>query len=92
MIQQGEIIVLLVGLIAFIFILSNRERLKELPAVKLLISGFILLLCGWIFTIVEGLVWNDILNMIEHICYAGSSVMIALWCWKMFGKNNGRQP
>ena len=92
MIQQGEIIVLLVGLIAFAFILSNRERLKELPAVKLLISGFILLLGGWVFTVVESLAWNNLFNVIEHICYAGSSVMIALWCWKMFGKKKRSQP
>jgi hypothetical protein len=92
MIQQGEIIVLLVGLIALIFILSNRRRLKGMPAVKLLISGFVILLGGWIFTVVEGLVWYNILNVIEHICYVGSSVMIALWCWKMFGKNRREQP
>jgi len=89
-IQQNEIILLLLGLGALIFILGNRPRLQLLPRSKILISGFYMLLASWILTILEGFLLGELLNFIEHICYAGSAVLMAVWCRQVFGKN-GRQ-
>ncbi|MBW1821272.1 MAG: hypothetical protein JRI92_05825 [Deltaproteobacteria bacterium] len=51
---------------------------------RILITGFYVLLAGWVLTILEGLFWNDLLNVLEHICYTASSILIAVWCWKIF--------
>ncbi|MCK4824454.1 hypothetical protein KA005_52370 [bacterium] len=85
MIQENEIIMLLLGIGVLIFVLGNRQRLQRVPASKILISGFCTALIGWIFTVLEGFFWKDFLNFIEHICYAGSSVLVAFWCFKVFG-------
>jgi uncharacterized membrane protein len=85
MVQENEIIMLLIGVGILFFILANRLRLNSLPASKMLILGFYVILAGWFLTVLEGFYWNGILNILEHICYAGSSVLVALWCWRVFG-------
>lgn len=89
MIQQNEIIMLLLSVGVLIFILFNRQQLQHLPASKNLIIGFYLLLAGRILTILEGLFLGELLNFLEHVCYAGSAVLIAVWCWNVFGKKAG---
>ena len=86
MVQENEVILFLLGVGVLIFILANRQRLKRLPASRILIAGFYVLLAGWVLTILEGFVWNEFLNFLEHTCYAGSAVLVATWCWKVFGK------
>ena len=85
MIQGNEVIMLLIGIGVFIFIIENRQQLQRILFSQILILGFCLTLAGWIFTILEGFFFKDFLNLIEHACYAGSSVSVALWCFKVFG-------
>ena len=89
MIQQNEVIMFLLGVGALIFIIGNRLRLQLLPRSKTLIAGFYMLLAGWILTILEGFILEELLNFIEHICYASSAVLMAVWCWQVFGKKGG---
>ena len=84
MINENEIVMLLLGGGVFIFILGNRLRLKYLQAWKTLIAGFYVLLAGLVLTVLEGFFWSACLNYLEHMCYAGSSILIAVWCWKGF--------
>ena len=86
MIEHGEIIIFLVGLLAFGFIIANRSKLKNLPGIRLLISGFFVLLGSWIFTVVEGILLEDLFNILEHICYTVGSILIGIWCWRIFKK------
>ena len=84
MIQQNEIIMLLLSIGCSIFILVNKQKVKRIPLAKLLIAGFCVLLAGYVLTIFEGIFWKDFLNVLEHICYAASSILMAVWCWKIF--------
>ena len=84
MIQQNEIIMLLLGVGCMIFILVNKQKVKRIPVAKILIAGFYVLLAGYVLTILEGLFWNEFLNVLEHICYSASSILMAVWCWKIF--------
>jgi hypothetical protein len=90
MIQENEVIMLLLGLGGLIFILANRLRLKRLPASNILIAGYYVLLAGWVLTVLEGLFWGEVLNFLEHLCYAGSAVLLAAWSWIVFGKEEGQ--
>lgn len=85
MIQENEIIILLLGIGVFVFILGNHKQLWRIPFSKILISGFCLTLAGWMFTVLEGFFWKEFLNFIEHVCYAGSSILVAFWCVRVFG-------
>jgi hypothetical protein len=84
MIQQNEMIMLLLGIGCMIFILVNRQKVKRIPVAKTLIAGFYVLLAGYVFTIFEGLLWKGFLNVLEHICYTASSILVTVWCWKIF--------
>ena len=80
MFQENEIVMLVLGAGVLVFILWKRTRLKRIPASKVLISGFCVLLAGWVATVLEGVLWGSYLNVLDHLCYAGSSVLLAIWC------------
>jgi len=90
MIQQNEIIMLLLGIGCMIFISVNKQKVRRIPVAKPLIAGFYVLLAGYVLTIFEGLFWKDFLNVLEHICYTASSILMAVWCWKIFAFKQGR--
>jgi hypothetical protein len=83
MIQQNEIIMLLLGIGCLIFIWVNKQKVKRIPVAKPLIAGFYVLLAEYLLTFIEGLFWKDLLNVLEHICYTASSILMAVWCWKI---------
>jgi hypothetical protein len=85
MIEENEVVMLLIGVGVLFLILGNRFSLKRLPASKILFAGFYVLLAGWVLTVLEGFLWKGLLNYLEHLCYAGSSLLMAVWCWTVFG-------
>ena len=86
MMYENELIMLVLGLCLTVLLAANYTRMKGFPFSKILITGFYTLLAGWVATNLEGFFWEDFLNLIEHICYALSSVLVAIWCWKVFRK------
>lgn len=92
MIDHSEVIVFLMGIGVMIFIIVNYPQLKHLPSAKILIASFCVLLAGWLFTILEGFFWKNILNFAEHLSYAISLVLLAVWCRMVFRKSKDAQP
>jgi len=86
MIQENELVMLIIAIGVLVFVVGNFSRLKMFPALKILIAGFVMFFTGWIFTVLEGFFWNMFLNFMEHICYIGGSILVAVWCWKIFGR------
>ena len=84
MIQQNEIVMLLLGVGVLIFTIRNRSGLKRLPAHRILMVAFYLLFATWVATVLEGFIWNTFFNLVEHAGLAASSVLTAIWCWKIF--------
>lgn len=82
MIDVNEAVTFLLGLGILVFILSNRQELQRSYNGNLLMASFSLLLAGWLLTILEGFFLKDYLNLLEHACYAASSVLMAWWCLK----------
>jgi hypothetical protein len=85
MIQENEIVMLFIGGGVLILILKYRTPLKRLPASSILLAGFFTLLAGWVLTVLEEFFWKGFLNYLEHLSYAGSSLLVLLWCWLVFG-------
>lgn len=89
MIYENEIIMLVLGLGVLVLALSNRDHLKRVPLFKVLFTGFCILIVSWIVTVLEDLfpedtLGNSSLNFLEHLCYAASGLLVALWCWLVF--------
>ena len=89
MISGNETITLLLGIGVLIFLVDNRNRLRQLPAYQSFIIAFVLLAAGWTLTVLEGLFLGDLLNLLEHICYAISSAYLFWWCWQVFIRRRG---
>ena len=81
---ENEIVMLSLGVGVLIFILGSRARLKSLVASEILIMAFYALLAGWVLTVLEGFFYEWLLNFFEHLCYAVSAVMVAVWSFKVF--------
>jgi len=86
-----EIMVLLLASAVTVFVLRNRRQLSQLPVSPVIMGAFYVLLAGWILTVVEGFFWNQLLNVIEHLCYVASALLLFAWCCLATGKEEGRQ-
>lgn len=83
--QHIEIVIFLLGACVVMFIIANRSGLRRIPAWKTFISAFFALYISWVLTIFEDFFWRDFLNYLEHLGYAISSILLAVWCWQVFG-------
>lgn len=77
---------LVLGIGVFIILLLNLDHIRKIKSWKILITGYILLLCGWIFTVLEGFFIGKILNFLEHLSYLSSSFLMVSWTWKSGGR------
>ncbi len=82
--QQSELLLFLLGGCVLLFMAAQRARLRRLPAWPVLATAYCVLLGGWVLTILEGFFWGPVLNVLEHVCYAASSVLVAAWCCLVF--------
>ncbi len=81
MVEENELLTLLVALAVVVFVVVNRAGLTALPRSNLSMAAFFSLAAGLTFTVLEGLMWRDGFNVLEHACYAASSILLAVWVW-----------
>jgi len=79
MFEESEIINLILGLVSLI-IVYYETRKRVIPNFQLFLAGFLFIAMARIFTVVEGLFLGDILNILEHLCYASSAFLFAAGC------------
>lgn len=84
LIQDKEFFNALLALAVLVFIFAQRRQLSRLPKRTILLSAYGILLAGWITTILEGVFWPNVLNTVEHICYALGGLLFSFWCWVAF--------
>jgi hypothetical protein len=84
-VQQSEVLVLLLGLGALIFCIANWRRLKALPGWGLLSASYLCLMGAWVFTVLEGVLWGTVLNLLEHVGYLAASLLAAAWAVGVLG-------
>lgn len=87
MIQDKEVIMLILGICAFVLTLIYKAEIKRIYGWKNFISSFHILLAAWVFTVAEGFLWPLYLNLAEHICYMASALVMAIWCIRFFLTN-----
>lgn len=91
MIQENELMTFMLCLGALFFIIINYVKLKSLPGLKIFISSFILFTMGWFFTVIEGIIFEEVFNLIEHVCYISSSIMVFIWTLILFKKRGDNE-
>ncbi len=83
MIHEDEIIMLALGIGIYFFAIVNKAHLERVPGWNLLLFAYHVLLAGWALTVFEGLLFPGLFNVLEHLCYACSTMAMAVWCWKV---------
>lgn len=76
---ENEIISLLLGLGILFFYLANLRRIQEFPGYRLLLGSFLAYLLALIFTVLEGVLWRQGFNLLEHLGYLASAALLAGW-------------
>lgn len=87
--HEHEFLVLLVGVIIWIFVQSARGKLKDLPGWVLFYMAFNVFVVSMVLTILEDYIWGDVFNLIEHVGYAVSAILLAIWSWQVFMLDKG---
>jgi hypothetical protein len=80
MFREDEVVMLIMGIIVLLFILLNWNYLKKIQSWNILFASYLVLFSGWTFTVLEGLFLERYLNLLEHMAYAASACMFAVWC------------
>ena len=86
-IHGDELIMLLLGLAVLGFIRMNKTRLRTIPEFKVFVSAFFCFLAAWIFTVLEGIFWEDTFNVLEHVLYVSGTALFFIWVLKIGRKN-----
>lgn len=76
MIEENELMVLIIGVVAIFIIVSMKQR-NMLGFAESLLPGFYLMMGSYAFTIVEGFVWKSFFNALEHLCLVLSGIFFA---------------
>jgi len=82
MVQENEAITLLLGVMTLAFLIAKRKEIILMPGAPMLILAFLAGLVAWTATVVEEIAFPHMFNILEHVSYAVSSVLLAVWCWR----------
>ncbi|MCP4642027.1 MAG: hypothetical protein GY851_16410 [bacterium] len=91
MVQQSEVITLIACLGGLVFIAANYSAIRRIPHARILLFGFLATLGTSVFTVLEGFVWPNALNLAEHTCCTVASIFLAAWIWHtLHGKESAQ--
>jgi hypothetical protein len=91
MFEVREVMSLLLATGVVIFILLQLDLLKQVQRWHLLITAFLLLYASLACSVIEGVIWEEGLNTIQHLCSGLSAVFLAIWTWSVFHAKEGLQ-
>lgn len=80
--QANEVASFVFGIIAAVIVLSFILR-EKLPSLRLVYAGFFAILAANFFTVIEGVLWGEVFNLLEHLSYALSALSFAAASWKL---------
>jgi len=88
MLRENEVVMLVLGIGVLFLILMNIDQIRKIRFWKILFTSYFVLLCGWLFTVLEGFILEKFLNLMEHMSYLLSCLCMAVWAWKYTGKKS----
>lgn len=79
MFEESEIVTLgvaLVGAFILLFVLSKRK----IARFRFFYVGFFAVIAASFFTVIEGAIWEDFFNFLEHLSYVIAGAAFVLGC------------
>lgn len=83
-VAHDELIMLVIAVIVSIEIAVNYKSLYRLPYMKLFLCSYAAFALSAFFTVAEGYLLETVLNYCEHLMYMTATVLLAVWCGKVF--------
>ena len=80
--QENEIVMLFMAFTTSIILMFIIWK-KDIPDLRLFHVGFLFMVCAYIFTVVEGIFWNEFFNNLEHLSYALAGLIFAGGCFSL---------
>ena len=77
MYQESEIVSLLLALF-LTPVMARSARAVQMPGKAWFVAGYLSVVAGYVFTIVEGYWLYDLFNILEHLAYAVGGVWFAM--------------
>lgn len=91
MYQESEIVDLL--MVAFLTpIMASSVRAIHIAGKRWFVGAYLALVTGYVFTVAEGFVWPDGLNVLEHACYAISGALFAIAAYQLWIASSRQKP
>ncbi len=79
MFEESEIIALVVALVgAFLLIFVFARR--KIPELGYFYLGFFSIAAASLFTVIEGVLWKDFFNFLEHLSYTIAGISFIVGC------------
>jgi hypothetical protein len=82
MFQESEIVTLIMGIIGICILFTSVKRFR-FPGAEYFKGGFTVLFLSYVFTVVEGVLWQDLFNLFEHFGYLFSGCLFAVGCARL---------
>jgi len=89
---HDELIMLIISLIVVIQVVANFQLLRRVPSHLLLLGSFALVAFSTFCTVVEGLVFPEVLNYLEHLSFMSAMILLAVWSGCVFGSKKRESP
>ena len=90
--QQHDLVVLVLAAGAGAFALLSRERLSKMPAFPTIMFAYSFVMGACMLTVVRGLIWPDVLDLLRHVCYGLSAALLAVWSWRAYAPKDKGSP
>lgn len=84
MLEENELIMLILGLAILIRLLTTYERLRKIPHNTSLLLSFVAFFAATVATICEGYLLPEFFNLMEHLLYLISAVLLTFWLRSFF--------
>jgi len=83
MLNENEVIILILGIGILSLVSVYRSKIKRMYAYEMMLLAYYLLIASWVFTVLEDVFFYAIMNLLEHICFLASALVMLVWCWKV---------
>lgn len=87
MFEQIEIFSMLLSQCVLGFVLLHRRGIRHIRGWPWLLASFVFLPLSLLLSVLEGVFFPEILNVLQHFTSGLSGVLFACWCW--FGSRHG---
>jgi len=89
---HDEVLMLIISCAVVVEIAATYRNLRQIPHAFFLLGSLAGLALASLSTVVEGFLWADLFNWLEHLSLMAGAILLTLWCALVFGPWNRRVP